>query len=92
MALLDDIRVKIAARQYEFSKHAVDQTIIRGIGVAELEEAISSRSEVIEDYPEDKLWNRRSHSKHRWPNTMPSNVPKVRIVSRRKNHREPFSA
>lgn len=54
MALLDDIRVKIAARQYEFSKHAVDQTIMRGISVAELEEAISSRSQVIEDYPEDK--------------------------------------
>lgn len=54
MALLDDIREKIAARQYEFSKHAVDQTIIRGISVAELEQAISPRSEVIEDYPEDK--------------------------------------
>jgi hypothetical protein len=54
VALLDDIRRKIAARQYEFSKHAVDQTIIRDIGVAELEEAISNRSEVIEDYPEDK--------------------------------------
>ena len=54
MALLDDIREKIAARQYEFSKHAVDQTIIRGISVAELEQAISTRSEVIEDYPEDK--------------------------------------
>ncbi len=54
MALLDDIRVKITARQYEFSKHAVDQTIIREISVAELEEAISNRSEVIEDYPEDK--------------------------------------
>jgi hypothetical protein len=54
MALLDDIRRKIATRQYEFSKHAVDQTIIRDISVAELEEAISNRSEVIEDYPEDK--------------------------------------
>ena len=54
MELLDDIRVKIAARQYEFSKHAVDQTIMRGISVAELEDAISSRSEVIEEYPEDK--------------------------------------
>ncbi len=54
MALLDDIRVKIAARQYEFSKHAVDQTIMRGISIAELEKAISNRSEVIEDYPEDK--------------------------------------
>jgi hypothetical protein len=54
MALLDDIRRKIAARQYEFSKHAVDQTIIRDISLTELQEAISTGSEVIEDYPEDK--------------------------------------
>ena len=54
MALLDDIRDKIARRQYEFSKHAVDQTITRNISVAELEQALSNRSEVIEDYPEDK--------------------------------------
>ena len=54
MALLDDIRDKIARRQYEFSKHAVDQTIVRGIGVAEVEQALANRSEVIEDYPEDK--------------------------------------
>ena len=54
MALLDSIRSKIARRQYEFSKHAVDQTIVRDISVSELEQAISSQSEVIEDYPEDK--------------------------------------
>jgi hypothetical protein len=54
MALLDDIRTKIATRQYEFCKHAVDQTIIRDITVAELEEALSNRSEVIEDCPDDK--------------------------------------
>lgn len=54
MALLDDIRDKIKRRQYEFSKHAVDQAIIRYISVAELEEAVSNRSEVIEDYPMDK--------------------------------------
>ena len=54
MALLDSIRDKIARRQYEFSKHAVDQTIVRDISVSELEQAISSQSEVIEDYPEDK--------------------------------------
>ena len=56
MALLDNIRDKIARRRYEFSKHAVDQTIIRDITVAELEQALSNRSEVIEDYPEDKYW------------------------------------
>jgi len=54
MALLDEIREKIATREYEFSKHAVDQTIVRGIGVSELEEAVSNQSEIIEDYPEDK--------------------------------------
>lgn len=54
MALLDEIRDKIALRQYEFSKHAVDQTIVRGISVAKLEQALANRSEVIEDYPEDK--------------------------------------
>jgi hypothetical protein len=54
VALVDDIRARIAARQYEFTKHAVDQTIIRDISVAEMEEAISNRSEVIEDYPDDK--------------------------------------
>ena len=41
-------------RQYEFSKHAVDQSIIRDISVAEVEDAIASRNEVIEDYPDDK--------------------------------------
>ena len=54
MAVLYDIQEKIARRQYEFSKHAVDQSIIRDIGVDELEQAISNRSEMIEDYPEDK--------------------------------------
>lgn len=54
MAIFEDIRSKIAARQYEYSRHAVDQAIIRVISVSELEEAISSQSEVIEDYPEDK--------------------------------------
>jgi len=54
MTAIDEIREKIATRQYEFSKHALDQSIIRGIRVGELEEAISNQSEVIEDYPEDK--------------------------------------
>lgn len=53
MALLDDIRDKIAARHYEYSKHAVDQLIVRSISVSEVEEAISNSSEVIENYPED---------------------------------------
>jgi len=53
MALLDEIRQKIDANLFEFSKHAVDQSIIRRISVQEVRE-ISARAEVIEDYPEDK--------------------------------------
>jgi hypothetical protein len=54
MDMLAEIRSKIRRRQYEFSKHAVDQTILREIAVRELEEAIANRSEIIEDYPDDK--------------------------------------
>ena len=54
MGILEKIRGKIEARQYEFSKHAVDESIIRGISVMEVEEAIRNRSEIIEDYPHDK--------------------------------------
>ena len=54
MVSLNEIRRKIEMRQYEFSKHAVDLTIIRGITVVELEQAMSNRSEIIEDYPGDK--------------------------------------
>ena len=52
--LLDDIRIKIERRQYEFSKHAVDQSILRKVTVTELEEAMTGSLELIEDYPEDK--------------------------------------
>jgi len=51
--LVNDIRAKIALRQYEFTRHAVDQSMIRRIGVAELEEAVEC-GEVIEDYPDGK--------------------------------------
>ncbi len=54
MDMLGEIRRKIRRRQYEFSKHAVDQTLLRDIAVRELEEAMANRSEIIEDYPDDK--------------------------------------
>jgi len=54
MPSLDEIRIKILRRQYEFSKHAVDQSIIRDISVSEIEEVIAGSAEIIEDYPEDK--------------------------------------
>ena len=54
MEILEGIRDKVRQRQYEFSKHAVDQSVVRSISVAELEEAILGPSELIEDYPDDK--------------------------------------
>ena len=54
MGVLAEIRSKIRRQQYEFSRHAVDQTLLRDIAVRELEEAIANRSEIIEDYPDDK--------------------------------------
>ena len=52
--MINEIREKIRARRYEFSRHAVDQSIMRDIPVADLEEALSGKCEVIEDYPDDK--------------------------------------
>jgi len=54
MGTLDEIRDRILRRQYEWSRQAVDQSVIRDISVGEVEEAIRNRSEVIEDYPDDK--------------------------------------
>ena len=50
---IEEIRKKIEADQFEFSKHAVDQSIIRRITVQELREVFLN-GEVIEGYPEDK--------------------------------------
>jgi hypothetical protein len=54
MDMLTEIKKKIRLRLYEFSKHALDQTIVRSILVSELEDAMLNRSELIEDYPDDK--------------------------------------
>jgi hypothetical protein len=54
MGIIQEVRGKILLRRYEFSIHAVDQSIIREISVTEVEEAMSANSEIIEDYPDDK--------------------------------------
>ena len=51
--MIEAIRQKIVAGVYEYSQHAVDQSIVRRIGVSELREAIMD-GEVVEDYPDDK--------------------------------------
>jgi len=53
VTFIKEIRRKIASGQFEFSKHAVDQSILRSILVQEIKEAIAT-GRVIEDYPDDK--------------------------------------
>ncbi len=51
--MIDKIRAKIAAGLFEFSKHAVDQSLLRRISIQELREAVEA-GEIIEDYQGDK--------------------------------------
>ncbi|MFZ5519103.1 MAG: DUF4258 domain-containing protein [Candidatus Zhuqueibacterota bacterium] len=51
--MIEEIQKKIGRDQFEFSKHAVDQSIIRSISVQEVREAILN-GEIIENYPKDK--------------------------------------
>jgi Domain of unknown function (DUF4258) len=51
--LIAEIRRKVASDEFEFSKHAVDQSILRQIRLHEIKDAIAN-GQVIEDYPEDK--------------------------------------
>jgi hypothetical protein len=48
--MIEQIREKIAIEQFEFTKHAADQSILRRISVQELREAVAG-GEIIEDYP-----------------------------------------
>ncbi|MDP2976743.1 MAG: DUF4258 domain-containing protein [Anaerolineales bacterium] len=51
--MIEQIREKIQAGKFEFTRHAVDQSILRRINVHEVREAIINAN-IIEDYPEDK--------------------------------------
>jgi len=54
MTRLNEIQFKVINGLFEFSRHAVDQSIIRDISVQEVKEAINQNAQIIEDYPEDK--------------------------------------
>jgi len=51
--MIKDIRQKIVINQYEFSEHALNQSLLRKISVIEIKEAIL-QGDVIEDYTDDK--------------------------------------
>jgi hypothetical protein len=53
MGLIDELRAKIAAGQFELSKHAVDQSILRQVRMQDIRDAIAI-GQIIEDYPDDK--------------------------------------
>lgn len=50
---IEAIQEKINQNNFELSKHAVDQSILRNIRIAEITEAIA-QGKVIENYPDDK--------------------------------------
>lgn len=54
MAKIEEFQTKVAAEQVEFSRHAVDQAILRNIRVSEIREVFAGQCEIIEDYPDDK--------------------------------------
>ena len=51
--MIEEIRLKIRQDEFEFSRHAVNQSLVRHISLSEIREAIES-GEIIEDYPDDK--------------------------------------
>ena len=53
MSLIDELQEKIEGEEFEFSKHAVDQSIIRCISVQEVREVLA-RAELVENYLDDK--------------------------------------
>ena len=53
MVRIGNIKKKIETGLFEFSKHAVDQSIIRRISVQDVCDAINNGT-IKEDYPDDK--------------------------------------
>jgi hypothetical protein len=51
--MIEQIRNRIKGGQFEFSRHAVDNSILRRISVQEVREAFEN-SEIVENYPDDK--------------------------------------
>ena len=51
--MIEEIRERFRQKQYEYSLHAVDQSILRRISTQEVEQAVQT-SELVEEYPSDK--------------------------------------
>ena len=53
MRTLEQIRQRLAAGEFEFSRHALRRVVERNISATEIQEA-GVAAEIIEDYPDDK--------------------------------------
>jgi hypothetical protein len=53
MRTLSDIQRRLAAGEYEFSRHAFRRVVERNISEQEIREA-GAKAEVVENYPDDK--------------------------------------
>ena len=84
--MIEDIRKAFKNKRYEYSLHAVDQSVLKYISRIEILEAIA-KGKIIEDYPDDKYWpsclvfgitelNRPLHIQRSYPSR-----PKVKIVT-----------
>jgi hypothetical protein len=51
--VIEAIRQKVSEGRFEFTEHAVDQSIVRRISMEELRQVVAT-GEIIEDYPDDK--------------------------------------
>ena len=51
--MIEESRRKFKIQEYEYSLHAVDQSVLRHIARRDVEDAVECGS-VIEDYPSDK--------------------------------------
>jgi hypothetical protein len=84
--VIESIREKIQQGEYEYSRHAVDQSILREISDQEMKEAILN-GEIIEDYPKDKYGPScliaGQTSAGRWLHVQTSypSRPKVKIIT-----------
>jgi len=53
MKALDEVRQRLAAGEFEFSRHAFRRAVERNISEQDIREAGAS-AELVEDYPDDK--------------------------------------
>ena len=53
MLRLEELHTKFLRDEFEFSRHALDQTLLREISVQEIRETLTTAL-IIEDYPNDK--------------------------------------